>query len=320
MTGSNPCEDNSISIFPYQWRCHIHWQWYSNAFQTFSFSLLVQHIFWYWNKLEKLGNISQNRGCTFLFFFAVTFSQFQSNLPLFHTVYFVYWLLFELFSVRCLLVAFGQNECHDPGVPVNGQRYGDQFQLGSSVAFRCDQGFIRTQVKIWHLSKSTKIGYYLVRYRCTLQVLSLLAWMLLLLLFNSSISRCSSIDSKMLLILYTDCILLLISVCSFCLIDLYSCVYWWHSYLNVFFLFIRPWKRFSNYIIHSYHISRGLIRSLASSRMEMLFGPRLYLAVKVNTHTNRLLYGWAVANHWKWSACRNIRSQCIQLFGSFRLA
>ncbi|MED6251707.1 CUB and sushi domain-containing protein 1 [Ataeniobius toweri] len=40
---------------------------------------------------------------------------------------------------------FGQNECHDPGVPVNGQRYGDQFQLGSSVAFRCDQGFIRTQ-------------------------------------------------------------------------------------------------------------------------------------------------------------------------------
>ncbi|XP_047218456.1 CUB and sushi domain-containing protein 1-like [Girardinichthys multiradiatus] len=40
---------------------------------------------------------------------------------------------------------FGQNECHDPGVPVNGQRYGDQFLLGSSVAFRCDQGFIRTQ-------------------------------------------------------------------------------------------------------------------------------------------------------------------------------
>uniref|UniRef100_A0AAV2LT87 CUB and Sushi multiple domains 1 n=1 Tax=Knipowitschia caucasica TaxID=637954 RepID=A0AAV2LT87_KNICA len=40
---------------------------------------------------------------------------------------------------------FGQNECHDPGVPVNGQRYGDHFLLGSSVAFRCDQGFIRTQ-------------------------------------------------------------------------------------------------------------------------------------------------------------------------------
>ena len=42
--------------------------------------------------------------------------------------------------------AFGQNECHDPGVPVNGQRFGDQFLLGSSVAFHCDQGFIRTQV------------------------------------------------------------------------------------------------------------------------------------------------------------------------------
>uniref|UniRef100_H2M2H5 CUB and Sushi multiple domains 1 n=1 Tax=Oryzias latipes TaxID=8090 RepID=H2M2H5_ORYLA len=40
---------------------------------------------------------------------------------------------------------FGQNECHDPGVPINGQRYGDLFQLGSSVVFRCDQGFIRTQ-------------------------------------------------------------------------------------------------------------------------------------------------------------------------------
>ncbi|XP_077451119.1 CUB and sushi domain-containing protein 1-like isoform X2 [Stigmatopora argus] len=40
---------------------------------------------------------------------------------------------------------FGQNECHDPGVPVNGQRYGDQFQLGTSLAFLCDQGFIRTQ-------------------------------------------------------------------------------------------------------------------------------------------------------------------------------
>uniref|UniRef100_A0A8C5A417 CUB and Sushi multiple domains 1 n=1 Tax=Gadus morhua TaxID=8049 RepID=A0A8C5A417_GADMO len=40
---------------------------------------------------------------------------------------------------------FGQNECHDPGVPVNGQRFGDQFLLGSSVAFHCDQGFIRTQ-------------------------------------------------------------------------------------------------------------------------------------------------------------------------------
>lgn len=57
-------------------------------------------------------------------------------------------------SYFCLPVAFGQNECHDPGVPVNGQRYGDQFQLGSSVAFRCDQGFIRTQVNIRLLIQS----------------------------------------------------------------------------------------------------------------------------------------------------------------------
>lgn len=55
--------------------------------------------------------------------------------------------IFALFAYNTFLSAFGQNECHDPGVPVNGQRYGDQFQLGSSVAFRCDQGFIRTQVK-----------------------------------------------------------------------------------------------------------------------------------------------------------------------------
>lgn len=41
--------------------------------------------------------------------------------------------------------AFGQNECHDPGIPVNGQRSGDRFLLGSSVTFQCDDGFVRTQ-------------------------------------------------------------------------------------------------------------------------------------------------------------------------------
>lgn len=50
--------------------------------------------------------------------------------------------------------------------------------------------------------------------------------------------------------------------------------------------------------MYSYHISRGLIRWLVSSRMEMLFGLRLYLAVKVNTHTNCLHYVWAIGNHW----------------------
>uniref|UniRef100_A0A8C5WXK8 Uncharacterized protein n=1 Tax=Laticauda laticaudata TaxID=8630 RepID=A0A8C5WXK8_LATLA len=36
------------------------------------------------------------------------------------------------------------NECPDPGVPVNGKRFGDSLQLGSSVSFLCDEGFIRT--------------------------------------------------------------------------------------------------------------------------------------------------------------------------------
>ncbi|XP_036402136.1 CUB and sushi domain-containing protein 1-like [Megalops cyprinoides] len=39
---------------------------------------------------------------------------------------------------------FGQNECHDPGIPINGQRFGDHFLLGSSVSFTCDEGFIKT--------------------------------------------------------------------------------------------------------------------------------------------------------------------------------
>ncbi len=41
-------------------------------------------------------------------------------------------------------VAFGQNECHDPGIPINGQRFGEHFLLGSSVLFTCDEGFIKT--------------------------------------------------------------------------------------------------------------------------------------------------------------------------------
>ncbi|XP_056421688.1 CUB and sushi domain-containing protein 1 isoform X2 [Hyla sarda] len=40
---------------------------------------------------------------------------------------------------------FGQNECHDPGIPINGKRFGDRFLLGSSVTFHCNEGFIKTQ-------------------------------------------------------------------------------------------------------------------------------------------------------------------------------
>ncbi|XP_048355110.1 CUB and sushi domain-containing protein 1-like isoform X3 [Sphaerodactylus townsendi] len=39
---------------------------------------------------------------------------------------------------------FRHNECPDPGVPVNGKRFGNSLQLGSSVSFLCDEGFIRT--------------------------------------------------------------------------------------------------------------------------------------------------------------------------------
>ncbi|KAK0145627.1 CUB and sushi domain-containing protein 3 [Merluccius polli] len=40
---------------------------------------------------------------------------------------------------------FGHNECPDPGVPINARRFGDSFQLGSSIAVMCEEGFIKTQ-------------------------------------------------------------------------------------------------------------------------------------------------------------------------------
>lgn len=48
------------------------------------------------------------------------------------------------FHFHLLTSAFGQNECHDPGIPINGQRFGEHFLLGSSVLFTCDEGFIKT--------------------------------------------------------------------------------------------------------------------------------------------------------------------------------
>ncbi|KAM7420375.1 hypothetical protein PAMA_014883 [Pampus argenteus] len=40
---------------------------------------------------------------------------------------------------------FGHNECPDPGIPLNARRFGDSFQLGSSISVVCEEGFIKTQ-------------------------------------------------------------------------------------------------------------------------------------------------------------------------------
>uniref|UniRef100_A0A665U3Y9 CUB and Sushi multiple domains 3a n=1 Tax=Echeneis naucrates TaxID=173247 RepID=A0A665U3Y9_ECHNA len=40
---------------------------------------------------------------------------------------------------------FGRNECPDPGIPLNARRFGDSFQLGSSISVVCEDGFIKTQ-------------------------------------------------------------------------------------------------------------------------------------------------------------------------------
>lgn len=40
--------------------------------------------------------------------------------------------------------AFRHNECPDPGVPVNGKRFGESLQLGSSISFLCEEGFVKT--------------------------------------------------------------------------------------------------------------------------------------------------------------------------------
>uniref|UniRef100_A0A7N6FBD4 CUB and Sushi multiple domains 3a n=1 Tax=Anabas testudineus TaxID=64144 RepID=A0A7N6FBD4_ANATE len=40
---------------------------------------------------------------------------------------------------------FGRNECPDPGIPLNARRFGDSFQLGSTISVVCEEGFIKTQ-------------------------------------------------------------------------------------------------------------------------------------------------------------------------------
>lgn len=54
-------------------------------------------------------------------------------------------IIIIVITITMFLSAFGQNECHDPGIPINGRRFGDRFLLGSSVSFHCDDGFVKTQ-------------------------------------------------------------------------------------------------------------------------------------------------------------------------------
>lgn len=56
---------------------------------------------------------------------------------------FIYLFISHLFCF--CFKAFGHNECPDPGVPINARRFGDNFQLGSSISVICEEGFIKTQ-------------------------------------------------------------------------------------------------------------------------------------------------------------------------------
>ena len=43
------------------------------------------------------------------------------------------------------LTAFAHNECFDPGIPVNGKRFGESFLVWKSISFACEDGFIRNE-------------------------------------------------------------------------------------------------------------------------------------------------------------------------------
>lgn len=53
--------------------------------------------------------------------------------------------LINMSQCNFLPKAFGHNECPDPGIPINARRFGDSFQLGSSISVVCEDGFIKTQ-------------------------------------------------------------------------------------------------------------------------------------------------------------------------------
>lgn len=57
----------------------------------------------------------------------------------------VFWTVLAIVVYFTLPTAFGHNECPDPGIPLNARRFGDSFQLGSSISIICEDGFIKTQ-------------------------------------------------------------------------------------------------------------------------------------------------------------------------------
>lgn len=60
--------------------------------------------------------------------------------------------------------------------------------------------------------------------------------------------------------------------------------------------------------MHSCHISRGQIRSPALSRMEMLSGLLLYLAVKVNTALDQVI-GSRAENRFRFPRIHSLMRQ-----------
>lgn len=69
----------------------------------------------------------------------------ENSNPHQHTYYSVYHsdiLFFFLFFFFCSPgVAVDSYSCLDPGIPVNGIRYGQDFSIGSTVSFGCDSGY-----------------------------------------------------------------------------------------------------------------------------------------------------------------------------------
>ncbi len=118
---------------------------------------------------DSLFEISYNKKCTFtIFHFFFTYLYKYINI-LFNTInkvllllcpdlwafrlkltfsFFIFQAYFiilpQCFFFFFFFLAFRHNECPDPGVPVNGKRFGESLQLGSSISFLCEEGFMKT--------------------------------------------------------------------------------------------------------------------------------------------------------------------------------